>query len=172
VTLSPLQRLRLRAKHDYAMYHCRASHAPHRMIHAAIMAGLMLQYTSSLNCTFCRERAGISHIFLFRVFLAFALDYESHCYTMTLLIPPPRFLIPLLSCVIWSAVDAQMLGSWAGNHGLRGRQNNNDNGNGNSNNNDNGKNGAFNVVNGRIFTPGLAIVLAVSSSLPPTRINS
>ena len=52
-----------------------------------------------------------------------------------------------------------MLGSWAGTHGLRGRQNTNNNGNGNSNGNGNA---AFNIVNGRVFTPGLAIILAVS----------
>lgn len=67
-----------------------------------------------------------------------------------------------------------MLGEFGDRHRLRVRQNGNGNGNGNqngnnnnNNNNNNGNNNgpdtsAFNIVNGRIFTPGLGIILAVS----------
>lgn len=53
-----------------------------------------------------------------------------------------------------------MLGSWSANPGeLHVRQNGNDkNGNGQNNGPDNS---AFTIVNGRIYTPGLGIILAV-----------
>jgi len=71
---------------------------------------------------------------------------------MTPLSSLPHSLLFFSLCLIWSAVDAQMVGSWAGDHRLQGRQN--------------GRNGqpdtsAFNIVNGRVFTPGLGIILAV-----------
>ena len=99
----------------------------------------------------------------------------------------------LVFSLIWGAVAAQMLGQWGNQHQYRvmPRQNANENGNGNgdnnnqnnnnnnqnnnqnnnnndqNNNNQNNNNGpdtsAFNIMNGRIFTPGLGIILAVSS---------
>lgn len=68
-----------------------------------------------------------------------------------------------------------MLGEFGDRRGVMARskrQNNNGNNNGNNNNNNNNdknnNNGqpdtsAFNIVNGRIFTPGLGIILAVSA---------
>jgi hypothetical protein len=55
---------------------------------------------------------------------------------------------------MWNAVDAQMLGSWDSDHRLQGRQN--------------GKpdTSAFNIVNGRVFTPGLGIILAPQPFTP------
>jgi hypothetical protein len=44
-----------------------------------------------------------------------------------------------------------MIGSWAGDHRLQGRQNGRPD------------TSAFNIVNGRVFTPGLGIILAVSA---------
>jgi hypothetical protein len=73
------------------------------------------------------------------------------------------FAVLLSSSLLWSEGAGQMLGDYGKHHQLRARQN----GNGNGDNNDNGNNGqpdtsAFNIVNGRIFTPGLGIILAVS----------
>lgn len=52
-----------------------------------------------------------------------------------------------------------MLGPWSAGHGsLAARQNGNNNGNGRNNGPDTS---AFTIVNGRIFTPGLGIILAV-----------
>jgi hypothetical protein len=77
-----------------------------------------------------------------------------------------------------------MLGQWGNQHQYRvmRRQNGNGNGNNNNNNNNNQNNNqnnrnqnnnnnnnnngpdtsAFNIMNGRIYTPGLGIILAVS----------
>ncbi|KAI2482343.1 hypothetical protein Ptr902_06724 [Pyrenophora tritici-repentis] len=71
-----------------------------------------------------------------------------------------------VSCLIQSIVEAQMLGTWSSTHGaLQQRQNNKPD------------TSAFNIVNGRIFTPGLGIILAVgqpSRNLSPklTRIQA
>ncbi|KAF1963862.1 hypothetical protein CC80DRAFT_398041 [Byssothecium circinans] len=74
-----------------------------------------------------------------------------------------------------------MLGSWGSVHGVvnrvaprrglsgrqNGNQNGNNNGNGNNNNNNNGPDKSdFNIVNGRIFTPGLGIILAPQPFTP------
>jgi hypothetical protein len=80
------------------------------------------------------------------------------------------FLVLLLSSLLWREAAGQMLGDYGKHHQLRARQNGN--GNGNNNNNGNGNNGgpdtsAFNLVNGRIFTPGLGIILAVSGCARP-----
>ena len=48
-----------------------------------------------------------------------------------------------------------MLGQWGNRHRVMARQN------GNGNNNGQPDTSAFNIVNGRIFTPGLGIILAV-----------
>src|SRR4051812_16792567 len=71
----------------------------------------------------------------------------------------------LVSYLIHHVVDAQMLGTWSSNHaGLQQRQNSNsNNGNGQNNRPDTS---AFNIVNGRIFTPGLGIILAVRLPIP------
>jgi hypothetical protein len=62
-----------------------------------------------------------------------------------------------------NVINAQMLGSWSPNHGgLEGRQNGNNNRNGQNNGPDTG---AFTIVNGRIFTPGLGIILAVGQGI-------
>ncbi|KAH5042411.1 hypothetical protein HBI74_002330 [Parastagonospora nodorum] len=78
---------------------------------------------------------------------------------MTLLLSLPHsFLVSLFSlCLIWNNVSAQMIGSWVGDQRLQGRQN--------------GQNGqpdtsAFNIVNGRLFTPGLGIILAPQPFTP------
>jgi hypothetical protein len=60
-----------------------------------------------------------------------------------------------------SVADAQMIGSWAGDQRLEGRQNNRPD------------TSAFNIVNGRVFTPGIGIILAVRPyhHLGPIQVN-
>lgn len=60
--------------------------------------------------------------------------------------------------LLWNTGDAQMLGEWANRHRVMARQN------GDGNNNGQPDTSAFNIVNGRIFTPGLGIILAVRPS--------
>jgi len=63
-----------------------------------------------------------------------------------------------------NVVGAQMLGSWSPNHGgFERRQNGDNNRNGQNNGPDNS---AFTIVNGRIFTPGLGIILAPQPFTP------
>ena len=64
------------------------------------------------------------------------------------------FVFFVASGWIWSGVQVELLGDGRGGQ-LEGRQN------GNNNNNGQQRTSAFNIVNGRIFTPGLAIILAV-----------
>jgi hypothetical protein len=71
----------------------------------------------------------------------------------------PLFVISL--CLICST-DAQMIGAWPPNQQLQQRQNGNNNRNGQNNGPDTS---AFNIVNGRVFTPGLGIILAVRLTL-------
>jgi hypothetical protein len=72
-----------------------------------------------------------------------------------------HFTQVILSVVLlWECVRAQMLGSWqsgSGGRHIRARQNGNDG----NNNNEQPDTSAFNIQNGRIFTPGLGILLAV-----------
>jgi Mn2+/Fe2+ NRAMP family transporter len=68
---------------------------------------------------------------------------------MTPLLSFSRSLLLLSVCLVWSSVNAQMLGSWSGDNQLERRQNNRPD------------TSAFNIVNGRVFTPGLGIILAV-----------
>jgi hypothetical protein len=83
---------------------------------------------------------------------------------MTKLISSLSLLAFLSSCLLWSEVSSQMLGDYGKHHQLPARQDGN--GGGNNNNNNGNNNGpdtsAFNIVNGRILTPGLGIILAVS----------
>lgn len=73
------------------------------------------------------------------------------------------FLSLFSLCLMHNAVGAQMLGSWSPNHGgFERRQNGDNNRNGQNNGPDNS---AFTIVNGRIFTPGLGIILAVGGSV-------
>lgn len=55
-----------------------------------------------------------------------------------------------------------MIGQYDNRHRIWARQNGNGNNNDNNNNNGQPDTSAFNIVNGRIFTPGLGIILAVS----------
>ncbi|KAF2711300.1 hypothetical protein K504DRAFT_402155 [Pleomassaria siparia CBS 279.74] len=67
----------------------------------------------------------------------------------------------LSTLLIWGGVQAQMLGEYSGarqQQMLRGRQNNN--------NNNGPDKSAFNIVNGRVFTPGLGIILAPQPFTP------
>jgi hypothetical protein len=48
-----------------------------------------------------------------------------------------------------------------GEYGAKGRLRARQNGNNNNNNNGQPDTSAFNIVNGRVFTPGLGIILAV-----------
>ncbi|KAL6150818.1 hypothetical protein ACJQWK_00560 [Exserohilum turcicum] len=75
----------------------------------------------------------------------------------------PFFLLCLI--LLLKTAGAQMLGSWSANPGeLHVRQNGNDkNGNGQNNGPDNS---AFTIVNGRIYTPGLGIILAPQPYTP------
>ncbi|KAH7064364.1 hypothetical protein BKA63DRAFT_171864 [Paraphoma chrysanthemicola] len=74
---------------------------------------------------------------------------------MTSLFPLSRITFLLSLCLILhSAVDAQIIGSWADDHRLHARQNGRPD------------TSAFNIVNGRIFTPGLAIILAPQPFTP------
>ena len=57
-----------------------------------------------------------------------------------------------------------MLGEYGGRHRLEARQN----GNGNNGQKDTS---AFNIVNGRILTPGLGIILAVSTISTPRNLS-
>ena len=61
-------------------------------------------------------------------------------------------------CLIWVSTDAQVIGAWSSNQRILQRQNGNNNRNGQ---NDGPNTSAFNIVNGRVFTPGLGIILAV-----------
>jgi hypothetical protein len=58
-------------------------------------------------------------------------------------------LLFLSLCLIHSVADAQMIGLWAGDQRMERRQNNRPD------------TSAFNIVNGRVFTPGIGIILAV-----------
>ncbi|RYO60149.1 hypothetical protein AA0113_g7032 [Alternaria arborescens] len=63
-----------------------------------------------------------------------------------------------------NVINAQMLGTWSPDHDpLERRQNGNDNRNGQNNGPDTS---AFTIVNGRIFTPGLGIILAPQPFTP------
>ncbi|KAF1838392.1 hypothetical protein BDW02DRAFT_644612 [Decorospora gaudefroyi] len=66
-------------------------------------------------------------------------------------------------CLTQSAVEAQTIGTWSSNLQLHNRQNGNNNGNGQNNGPDTS---AFNIVNGRVFTPGLGIILAPQPFTP------
>lgn len=64
-----------------------------------------------------------------------------------------------------------MIGAWTGHSQLGRRQNGNNNGNNNNVNGQNGNNNgpdtsAFTIVNGRVFTPGLGIILAPQPFTP------
>lgn len=95
---------------------------------------------------------------------------------MILSTPFSAAFLLLFTCTIWPLVHAQMLGVWAGDRRLESRQsgNNNNNNNNNNNGNGNGQNGnnngpdtsAFTIVNGRVFTPGLGIILAPQPFTP------
>lgn len=66
-----------------------------------------------------------------------------------------------------NVINAQMLGTWSPDHDpLERRQNGNNNRNGQNNGPDTS---AFTIVNGRIFTPGLGIILAVRQALKDAR---
>ncbi|KAF2029910.1 hypothetical protein EK21DRAFT_66693 [Setomelanomma holmii] len=73
---------------------------------------------------------------------------------MNTLFSLPRSLLLFSSCLIWDSGDAQTIGSWAGDHRLHRRQNGQPD------------KSAFNIVNGRIFTPGLGIILAPQPFTP------
>ncbi|KAF2876700.1 hypothetical protein BDV95DRAFT_536524 [Massariosphaeria phaeospora] len=70
--------------------------------------------------------------------------------------------------IIWGGVNGQMIGRYKDREQLWPRQNGNGNNNNkNDNNNNNGPNtSAFNIENGRIFTPGLGIILAPQPLTP------
>ncbi|KAF9733047.1 hypothetical protein PMIN06_005428 [Paraphaeosphaeria minitans] len=72
----------------------------------------------------------------------------------------PSFLRSILVlATIWENGNGQMLGQWGKRHRVVARQN------GNGNNGEPDTN-AFNIVNGRIFTPGLGIILAPQPFTP------
>ncbi|KAL6711673.1 hypothetical protein ACN47E_004607 [Coniothyrium glycines] len=74
-----------------------------------------------------------------------------------------RTLLLCVFCSLWVlGGGTQMIGGWNSIQHER-RQNSNDNGNGQGNVEDNS---AFSIVNGRIFTPGLGIVLAPQPFTP------
>ncbi|KAF2105578.1 hypothetical protein BDV96DRAFT_677389 [Lophiotrema nucula] len=69
-----------------------------------------------------------------------------------------RSILLLSSCLIWRGVEGQMLGEYGGRQRVRARQNNGNNGQKDTS--------AFNIVNGRILTPGLGIILAPQPFTP------
>ncbi|KAF2257689.1 hypothetical protein CC78DRAFT_599276 [Lojkania enalia] len=70
----------------------------------------------------------------------------------------------IFNLVLWKEVRGQTVGDYIVGRRIRARQD----GNGNNNNNNNGgpDTSAFNIVNGRIFTPGLGIILAPQPFTP------
>ncbi|KAL5375297.1 hypothetical protein DPSP01_011307 [Paraphaeosphaeria sporulosa] len=73
----------------------------------------------------------------------------------------PSFLRSVLVlATLWENGNGQMLGQWGNRHRVVARQN------GNGNNNGQPNTSAFNIVNGRIFTPGLGIILAPQPFTP------
>jgi hypothetical protein len=77
---------------------------------------------------------------------------------MILFRPSIRMALLVSLYLIWVSADAQMIGAWSSNQRILQRQNGNNNRNGQ---NDGPNTSAFNIVNGRVFTPGLGIILAV-----------
>lgn len=80
----------------------------------------------------------------------------------------PFLAVPilLLLYLTWAPVDAQMVGAWSGKQRIQQRQNGNNNRSGQNGQNTGLDTSAFNIVNGRIFTPGLGIILAPQPFTP------
>ncbi|KAF2274660.1 uncharacterized protein EI97DRAFT_421799 [Westerdykella ornata] len=82
-----------------------------------------------------------------------------------ILLSHSRFLLLFMSSgLLWTETTGQMLGDWNRRGLLRTRQNG---GGRNNNGNNNGPDtSAFNIVNGRVYTPGLGIILAPQPFTP------